>query len=180
MSSCTLFRSYSAWKCVTPRQKEMSPIVVVAKPTPAPAQASPYHNWGGIFSHSVYMYLTWGPVTWGPDNRGPVTWSWPYAEINNAVSYSYEHHNRWLNAIGQKKAPSHSLAITRDTHNRDREKSSGQANLFNIWNILTIHGQNLSSSSGQHEFVAQYKFFEILASGFLGQLVCGWQSDVCI
>jgi|LakMenE18May11ns_1017448.scaffolds.fasta_scaffold9628606_1 hypothetical protein len=37
-----------------------------------------------------------------------------------------------LNAIGQKKTPSHSLAITRETHNGDREKSSGQAHLFNI------------------------------------------------
>jgi hypothetical protein len=35
-----------------------------------------------------------------------------------------------MNAVGQKEAPPHSLA--RDTHNCDREKSPGQANLFNI------------------------------------------------
>ncbi len=34
--------------------------------------------------------------------------------------------HRWLNAIGQKKALPHSLAITRYTHNRDREKSWGR------------------------------------------------------
>ncbi len=39
-------------------------------------------------------------------------------------------HYRWLNA--QKKAASQSLAITRDTHNSDRERSSGKASLFNI------------------------------------------------
>jgi hypothetical protein len=50
---------------------------------------------------------------------------------------------------GQKKAPSHSLAITRDTHNRDREKRD-QANLFNM-----SYGENLSSTSSEPEFVEQ-------------------------
>jgi hypothetical protein len=46
-------------------------------------------------------------------------------------------------AIGQKKAPFHSLTIIyTDTHNEDREKSSGQANMNN-----NSHGQNLSSTS---------------------------------
>ncbi len=37
-----------------------------------------------------------------------------------------------LTAIGQKKDSSHSLVFTKDTRNWDREKSSGQAHLFNI------------------------------------------------
>ncbi len=40
--------------------------------------------------------------------------------------------HRWLAAIGQKKASSHSLVFTRDTRNWDREKSSSQAHLFTI------------------------------------------------
>jgi hypothetical protein len=46
-----------------------------------------------------------------------------------------------------------SLAITRDTHNRDRVKNSGQANLFKIRKNMS-HGQDLSSTSGEPEFVA--------------------------
>jgi hypothetical protein len=40
--------------------------------------------------------------------------------------------------IGQKKAfffSSHSLAITRDARNRDKEKSPGQTHLFNSGTI---------------------------------------------
>jgi hypothetical protein len=46
-----------------------------------------------------------------------------------------------------------SMAITRVTHNRDREKSAGQANLFKIRKNMS-HGKNLSSTSGEPEFVA--------------------------
>ncbi len=28
-------------------------------------------NKGGIFSHTVYLYLTWGPVTWGWPSAAP-------------------------------------------------------------------------------------------------------------
>ena len=44
----------------------------------------------------------------------------------------------------------HSLAMIRDTHNGDREKSSGQAILFNIWIIRAM-----DKPSAQPEFVAQ-------------------------
>ncbi len=75
---------------------------------------------GGIFGHFVYVYSTWGPVTWGrPLVRAPLC---------NLILVLSQH--RWLNSIGQKKAHSHSLAITRDMHSWDREKSSGQAHLF--------------------------------------------------
>jgi hypothetical protein len=47
-------------------------------------------------------------------------------------------------AIDQKKAISHSLAITRDTQNGDREKRSGQAHLCHIF-TKDVHGQNRSS-----------------------------------
>jgi hypothetical protein len=35
-------------------------------------------------------------------------------------------------SFGKMNASSHSLTNIRDTRNRDREKSSGQTNLFNI------------------------------------------------
>ncbi len=67
---------------------------------------------GGIFSHSVYLNLTLRSchlrLTLG---RAPL-----FSLIRLFI-----------------KAPPHSLAITRDTHNSEREKSSGKANLFNIW-----------------------------------------------
>ncbi len=46
--------------------------------------------------------------------------------------YRNRNTDHWLLYIGQKKASSHSLVITRDTRNRDRERSSGQSHLFNI------------------------------------------------
>jgi hypothetical protein len=49
------------------------------------------------------------------------------------------------------------------THYRDKEKSSGH--LVQCMNNMS-HEQNLSSNSGDPEFVAQY-FFEIPASGVL-------------
>jgi hypothetical protein len=46
-----------------------------------------------------------------------------------AVSFSSVHHN----TLVRRKLLLDSLAITRNTHNRDREKSSGRATLlFNI------------------------------------------------
>ncbi len=65
--------------------------------------------------------------------------------------------HRWLNAIGQKKAPSHSfMAIARDTHTGESLKSSGQAYLFghggtmhavqySNW-AIGANGQNLRSN----------------------------------
>jgi hypothetical protein len=47
-------------------------------------------------------------------------------------------------------------------HNRDIEKSSGQATQFKYLNNM-IDGQNLSQTLGEPKFVAQY-FFEIPAS----------------
>jgi hypothetical protein len=61
--------------------------------------------------------------------------------------------HRWQNAIGQKKAPSQLLAITRGIHRMGTERrSSGQAYLFNIWKIGA--NRSLSSTSGQDELVA--------------------------
>jgi hypothetical protein len=40
-------------------------------------------------------------------------------------SLSVDEDNTWQTAISQKKAYSHLLTITRDTRNRDREKSLG-------------------------------------------------------
>ncbi len=84
---------------------------------------------GGIFSHFVYVSKA----------------LWPEADLRpsppmHAVSFflSVYHNSQWLNAIGQKKALSHLLAITRDTYYGDKEKSSGQANVFNIWTIGAI------------------------------------------
>ncbi len=54
------------------------------------------------------------------------------------------------------------MAITRDTHNSDREKSSGQAHLLNFCTTGAM-----DRTSGQAEFVAQY-FFEIPASACAG------------
>jgi hypothetical protein len=66
---------------------------------------------GGILSHLVYVYLTCGPVTWG----------WPQIAPIYKVTLSQ---HRWLNLIGQKKAPPH---------------------------LNLSQGQNLSSTSGQPE-----------------------------
>ncbi len=44
----------------------------------------------------------------------------------------YASQNRWLIDIDQKKAACHSMAIFRDGHKGDREKSSSQTALFNI------------------------------------------------
>jgi hypothetical protein len=38
----------------------------------------------------------------------------------------------WQDAIGQQKAIFHSLAIIRDTHDGEKDKSSGHNHLFNI------------------------------------------------
>ncbi len=56
----------------------------------------------------------------------------------------YVMQHRSLTAIGQKKTGSHSLIFTRDTCNRDREKSSDQNQLSNIW--TKVH---MNRTSGQ-------------------------------
>ncbi len=61
--------------------------------------------------------------------------------------------HRWLNAIRQEKAPSHSLAITIEI----------PKSVQYFQNMS--HGQNLSSTAGEPEFFAQY-FFEIPAPCF--------------
>jgi hypothetical protein len=60
---------------------------------------------------------------------------------------------RRLNAIGQKKGSSHSLAITRYARNIDREKNKVKNHLFNIWKIGAMR-QNLSSTEGHAELIA--------------------------
>jgi hypothetical protein len=81
---------------------------------------------GEIFFHFMQMQLTWGPSTWALASCVPLL---------SSLILLYVSQDRLLTAIGQKKAFSHSLVFTRDTRNRDREKSSGQTHLFNIWTI---------------------------------------------
>ncbi len=100
------------------------------------------------FSHFSYMWETWGPLTWG----------WPQVVPFSEMSFSSAY--RKIDAkMLLKKAFSHLLAITRDTHNGDREKSSDQAH---IWTMS--HGQNLSSISGEADPFALY-FFENCVKG---------------
>jgi hypothetical protein len=88
------------------------------------------------FCGVIFCHLVW-PVA-GADLR-------PRPSICSFIFVCVSQH-RWLNAIGQKKAPFHSLAITRDTHNEDSENSSDQAHLFNIW---TIGAMDRTSAQGQ-------------------------------
>ena len=83
-------------------------------------------GWGGIFCRFMWMYLTWGPSTWALASGCPPLFG---------LILLYVLQDRLLTAIGQKKASSHSLVNARDTRNRDREKSSGQTHLSNIWTI---------------------------------------------
>ncbi len=48
---------------------------------------------------------------------------------------STQSHFRLLNAVGQKKDPS---SLEKHIETEDREKSSGQANLFNIWTLIAM------------------------------------------
>ncbi len=119
------------------------------------------HFQGGIFSHSVCVYLTWGPVTW----------RWPKDATLYAVSFSSLHHNTdgWMLLV-RRKLP---LIRWPSLENRDRKKSSGQANVHNM-----SQGQNLSSTSAE----PQARIMQVLLTGFpytltsenlfLGQLVC--------
>lgn len=71
--------------------------------------------------------------------------------------------HRWLNATGQKKGPSHSQSITRDTQNRNREKSSSQAYLFSVQCVNNIsYRKILGLAPGQAEPFTQ-QFFKIAA-----------------
>jgi hypothetical protein len=73
-----------------------------------------------------------------------------------------------LNAtLVKRKLPLDSLAITKDTHTRvirteRRTQIKPTCSLFG-------HGQNLGSTSGEPEFVAQ-QFFKIPASGGLSRV----------
>ncbi len=92
---------------------------------------------GGIFSHFLYVSLTC-------DLRLALG----RVPLQYVVSFSSVYHNmrRWLNAIGQKKTPSYSLIIIKNTHDGDREKRSGQAQLFRMWTIGAI-----DRTSAQHQ-----------------------------
>ncbi len=87
-----------------------------------------------IFGHSVHVYLTLGPVTIG---RAPLC----------SLILVFVSHHRWINAIGQKKDPLHSLAKLEINIIRQERRDK--------YMITMRHGQNLSSTSGQHESVAQ-------------------------
>ncbi len=60
--------------------------------------------------------------------------------------------NRWQNAIGLKKASSHSLAIIRDVGTESRAGPDPDIQYFNNGS----QGQKLSSTSGQAELVAEH------------------------
>ncbi len=103
---------------------------------------------GGIFNPFMQMYLTWGPLPWALGL--PPLFS---------LIILYKSQNISLAAIGQKKASSHSLVTTRDTGTENtvelRWDPPGQY-LNN-----RSHGQNLRSTPGQAENIAQY-FCKIL------------------
>ncbi len=77
------------------------------------------------FMSFMQMYLTWGPST------RALALGWPPPPHSVSLSMC----RRSLPAIVQKEASSHSLSFTRDTLNRDREKSSSHTNLFDIRTI---------------------------------------------
>ncbi len=62
----------------------------------------------------------------------------PVSEYQPGVSFSPVYHNTdsWM-VLVRKKLSLNSLTI-RETHNRDRKKSSGQTILFNIWTIWAM------------------------------------------
>ncbi len=65
--------------------------------------------WSKIFSQSVYVYLTWGPVTWGC-HRPPL-----------CICTMYK-----------------VRLYVQCTNNSDIEKTSGQAAQFHIWTIWSM------------------------------------------
>jgi hypothetical protein len=77
-----------------------------------------------IFSPFMRMHLTRDPSTWALTSGCPP----PFSLI---LLYVSQH--RSLTSISQKKTSSNSF--TRDSSNRDREKSSDLTRLFNIWTI---------------------------------------------
>jgi hypothetical protein len=64
----------------------------------------------------------------------------------------------WLDAIGHKKLPSHSLAITRDTYTviETERRVLGQTHPSVLYLNKRSLGHNLSSIPGQAELIAQY------------------------
>jgi hypothetical protein len=81
---------------------------------------------------------------------------WPTFSLPDVVSFSI---GRWQDAIDQNLLRP---VITRDTHNREREKTSGLSYKVNN----RSHGQNLSSTTGTVEPLAQY-FLKISTTGKL-------------
>ncbi len=83
---------------------------------------------GGFFTS---VYKTWDPSKW----------AWPWVSLTMKSPSTSVYHIfwtvecRWLNAFSQKKE---SLAITRDTHNEDRVKTTDQSHLLNIWTIVAM------------------------------------------
>ncbi len=75
-------------------------------------------NWGGIFCLYMQMYLIWGPSTWAP----PLLFSISTSMFRNTV--------HWLLLV-RRKLPL-LIGFTRDTRNKDREKSS-VAEFINPW-----------------------------------------------
>ncbi len=97
-----------------------------------------------ILGHSVHVYLTLGPVTLG---RAPLC----------SLILVFVSHHRWMNAIGQKKDPLHSLAKL-DINIIGPER---RAQVMSTWLIYehyeprTEAQLNLRSTAGQSELVAQ-------------------------
>ncbi len=87
-------------------------------------QSEPKSSWVGFLVLFVRMNLTRDPSTLALTSGCPP----PFSLI---LLYVSQH--RSLTANGQKKTSSHSF--TRDSSNRDREKSSNLTRLFNSWTI---------------------------------------------
>ncbi len=79
----------------------------------------PAQNWGDFFGRFVWMCKT----------SGPSISAWPWGKQS--------HSPLWITTQTTKCCwcPFHSFAMNWDTHNSDRQKSTGLNNLFNIWTI---------------------------------------------
>ncbi len=80
--------------------------------------------------------------------------------------------HRWMNAIGQKKAPPHSLAINRDTHNQVRptcsifeqhepwtEVTEPQPNLWSAWVWCPVILWNSSLCSQENKILSFFQSY---------------------
>ncbi len=93
----------------------------------------------------LQIFLTCGPSNWALASGCSPLFS---------LILLYVSQHRSLTAIGQKKASSHSLVLTRDTCNRDELRPHPPGHYLNNGS----HGQTLKSTPGQAKPITQYFF----------------------